>query len=241
MYQPTKLKSVSLPYLDIPLQKTTPLPPNLKPHIPHRVSNHLRPLNPPPALIKPYLLPRDHRLLQRTPNPHRLHRSLQRHRHLPTIQTPRRELIRFRHKRVLEPPVIRLRDLPPDAPRFIDLHQVLLRAHVDGQFALRTDNLGGILLARSHHPAGVKVGDFAVPEFYHPDRVVAIVVLAQLGRDGGDAAGGDGFDHTIAIFVGAEEPEREIDVVDTAVDEDAARILGVGNEEARRIRLVAGL
>lgn len=62
-------------------------------------------------------------------------------------------------------------------------------------------------------------------------------MLAQLGLHGCDINGVDGLDARVA----AEEPEREVHVVDVAVGEDAAGELGVGDEEAGWVELVAGL
>ena len=54
---------------------------------------------------------------------------------------------------------------------------------------------------------------------------------------GCDAGGYDGLDEGVL----AEEPEGQVDVVDGAVDEDAAGELGVGYEDAARVELVACL
>ena len=56
-------------------------------------------------------------------------------------------------------------------------------------------------------------------------------MLAQVGLNGCDAARYDGFYDCVL----AEEPEGEVDVVDGAVDEDAAGEFGVGYEEAARV------
>lgn len=197
----------------------------------------LRLLHPPPRLIEPNLRPRNQTLLQRTPNLDRLHGPRQLHRQPPIIQTGGRELISFRHESLLEPPVIRPRDLPPDPGRFVDGHEVRRRVQVDGQFALRADDLGRVFLARGHHARRVQVGDAAAVELDDADRVVAVVVPAEVGLHGGDAAGDDGLDRRVL----AEEPEGEVDVVDGAVDEDAAGELGVGDEEAARVEFVARL
>lgn len=47
--------------------------------------------------------------------------------------------------------------------------------------------------------------------------------------------------HALDLGLLTEEPQRKIDIVDTAVDEDAARELGVGDEETTGVQLVAGL
>lgn len=81
--------------------------------------------------------------------------------------------------------------------------------------------------------------DLAAVEFddADADAVVAVVVSPQLGVHGGDADRRHALDRRVL----AEEPQRGIDVVDGAVDEDAAGELGVGDEEAGRVELVAGL
>ena len=63
------------------------------------------------------------------------------------------------------------------------------------------------------------------------------MVFAQARLHGCDAGGHDGFYEGVL----AEEPEGEVDVVDGAVDEDAAGELGVGYEEAARVEFVACL
>lgn len=130
-----------------------------------------------------------------------------------------------------------LGDLLPDAGLVVHMHMVQRGLRVHRQLPFRPDNLGGILLAGSHHARSVKVRDLAVVELHQADRVVAVVVLAQVRLDGGDAHGGHGLD----LAVLAEEPEREVDVVDRAVDEDPAGELRVRDEEAGRVELVAGL
>ena len=130
-----------------------------------------------------------------------------------------------------------LRDLPVHAPIVKRIHEVNLRLRIDGYFPLRPDDLGGILLPRSHHAGCVEVGELAVVEFDQSDGVVAVVVLAQVWFDGCDSYRGDAFHFAVL----PEEPEGQVDVVDGAVDEDPAGELGVGDEEAARVQLVAGL
>lgn len=47
--------------------------------------------------------------------------------------------------------------------------------------------------------------------------------------------------HALNLSILTEEPQRKIDIVDTAVNKDTTRELGVGHEETARIELVAGL
>ena len=62
-------------------------------------------------------------------------------------------------------------------------------------------------------------------------------MFAQVGLHGCDAGRYDGFDKRVL----AEEPQAKVDVVDGAVDEDAAGEFGVGDEEAAWVELVACL
>ena len=200
-------------------------------------ASYSTPLYSPPHLIKPDLLPTNQTFLQCTPDPHGLNRTLQLHRQLPAIQTDGHKFIRFPNERVFKPLIIRRRELPPHSPLLIDIHQIHLRLHVDGQFALGPDNLGRIFLPGGHHPAREEIGDFPSIKLHDPHGIVPVAPFPQSRLHGRDAVGDDGFDFAVL----AEEPEGEVDVVDAAVDEDAARVLGVGDEEARRVEFVAGL
>lgn len=93
------------------------------------------------------------------------------------------------------------------------------------------------MLPGSHHAGGVEVSDFVAIELYDADAVVYVLPLSQAGLDGGDADGIDALDHAVL----AEIPQREVDVVDVAVDKDAAGELGVVDKEARGVEFVAGL
>lgn len=188
-------------------------------------------LHPPPRLVEPDLRPRPQTLLQRTPDRHRPDRPAQLERQLRPIQTRGRELVRLRHEGLAEPSVIVRRNLPPDARVLAHLDQIRLRVSIDSDLALGAHNLRHVVLARGHHPASVEVGDAALPELDDADRVVHVAVLAQARLYGCDAHGRNGLD---AAF-GTEEPQRQVDVVDRAVDEDAAGEGGVGDEEARGI------
>ena len=94
-----------------------------------------------------------------------------------------------------------------------------------------------ILLPGSHHPGAEQLDDLPAPELNQAQRIVSITVLAQLGADGGDTNGTDALDDAVL----AEEPQSKIDVVDAAVDEDAAGELGILDEEARGVQLVTSL
>ena len=170
------------PLTEKDLQLARRLPSHLR-----QVSGQFRPLHPPSLLVKPYFPPRDHSLLQRTPNPHSRHRALQRNRHIAAIKTTRSKLIRLRHKSVLKPPIIILRNLPPNPLLPMNLHQILRRTHIHSQLPLRANNLRSIFLPRSHHPARIEIRNLPVPELNNANRVVAVVVFPQIGRYGRDS------------------------------------------------------
>lgn len=83
----------------------------------------------------------------------------------------------------------------------------------------------------------VEIGDLAAPELDDAGAVIYITMLSELGLHCRDADGR----HAFRDRVLAEEPHRQVNVVDIAVDEDAARELGICDEEARRVELVACL
>jgi hypothetical protein len=181
-----------LPFLFYPLSFIPPL-----------ASLQIRFLDPPPRLVKPNLPPRPQRLLQRTPNPNGLNRSRQLHRQLLVLQRTLCELIRLIDKRLPKSAVIILWNLPPNAASVVNIHEILNRRTVNGQFALRADDLGAVFLTRSHHPRTIEVGDLATVELDDADAVVDVAVFGEIGLHGGDAAGDDGFDGGVL----AEEPE----------------------------------
>lgn len=204
-----------------------------------RCQTHLQlcPLHPLPGLVKVYLRTLIESLLQGTSDLDRLHRPGQLQRYLDVVETGGRELVGLGHEGVLEPTVIVLRDLFPDAVRFPHVHEAALRVGVDRQFALGADDLGHVVLARCHHSAAVKVCNLSAPKLHHADAVVDVLVLPQLRLYGGDAHGCHGFHDTVLT----EEPQRQIDVVDVAVHEDAARKLGVFDKETGRVQFIARL
>ena len=125
----------------------------------------------------------------------------------------------------------------PDARGVVDGQHVLSGVAVDRQLAVWASDFRAVFLSCCHHAAAEQLRDFAVVELYNADCVVTVVVFAELRRDSRDADGTHGFD--VGVF--PEKPECEIDVVDGAVDEDAAGELGVLDEKARGVELVAGL
>lgn len=188
-------------------------------------------------LVEEDLLPRDKRLLQRSSDAHGLHGALELQRHGRVLQARCCELVGLGDERILEPVVVVLGHLAANTRAVVDVDQVERRLRVHGQLALRTDDLGSIFLAGSHHARGIEVGDFAIVELDEADCVVTVVVLAKIRLHSRDTHGRHGLD----LAVLAEEPQGEINVVDRAVHKDSAGKFGVGDEEAGRIELVAGL
>lgn len=74
-------------------------------------------------------------------------------------------------------------------------------------------------------------------ELNNTQRVIAIIMLAQVRLHGRDPNGS----HALNLSLFTEEPQRQIDIVDTAVNEDTTRELGVGHEETTGVQLVACL
>lgn len=138
---------------------------------------------------------------------------------------------------MLEAAVVVTGDLATDTRGLVDLDEVGLRVGVDGNLALCADDLGHVVLTRSHHAARVEVGNLAAPELDDTDSIVDVAELAELRTDGGDARG----DNRLGLTVLAKVPEGEVNVVDVAVDKDAAAKLGVADPKVGRVKPVARL
>lgn len=136
------------------------------------------------------------------------------------------ELVALSHERRAKAIIVSLCNLTPNTIRLVVLDQVVRRVLVDSELAVCTDDLGDVVLTSGHHTRSVEVGYAAAPEFDDADAVVDVLVLCEARVAGVDAYGADGLDDA----VGAEEPECQVDVVDCGVDEDAAGVLGVGDE-----------
>lgn len=83
----------------------------------------------------------------------------------------------------------------------------------------------------------MRKGKEAYVEFNDSQRIITIIVLPQIGLHGRNTDSS----HALHLGILTEEPQREIDIVNRAVDKDTAGELGVGNEEPARIELVACL
>lgn len=194
-------------------------------------------LNPPPHLVKFNLLPTPQALLQRTPDLDRLHRTRQSKRQCRIIQTSRGKLVRLDHKRLPETPIIMFRNLPPHASILAHLDKRTHGISIYGDFPLRAHKLSHIVLPSSHDATTVKIRDASTPKLDDANTIVHVPVFAQVRLHGRDAHGVHGLDEAVL----AEKPQREVYIVDIAVDEDAAAELGVVDEEAAGVQLVAGL
>ena len=73
-------------------------------------------------------------------------------------------------------------------------------------------------------------------EFHDPDAIVDVIRLGKFRVMLESADGEAGFWGGVV-----QETEREVDVVDGAVDEDAAVAFGVGDEEACFVQEIAGV
>ena len=92
-------------------------------------------------------------------------------------------------------------------------------------------------MASSHHPTAEQLGNTAVIELDDSQRIIPVIVLAQLRRHSRDTNRGNGLDNRVLT----KKPQRQINVMDRAVDEDSTRELRVFDKETARIELVAGL
>lgn len=192
---------------------------------------------PPSKLIKLDLPTRDQRLLQSTADLDGINGTLESHWGFSVVQAASSELIRLGNERFPEPAVVVGRNLPPDTRALVDVHQVTLRLRIDRQLALGASHLCRVLLTGRHHSRTEELGDLPPVELHDAHRIVAVVVLSQLRRYSGDAYS----THRLDDAVLAEKPQRQINVVDTAIDENPTRELGVGNKEARWVEFIASL
>ena len=188
-------------------------------------------------LVEVDLLSTPQTVLQRASNLDRLHRTTELEWQCSTIQTRGSKLLCLCDKGLCETTVVVRRDLPPDTSRLAHLDQIRYRLGIDGDLAIRANDLCHIMLPGSHHATGIEISNLATVELDDADTVVDIAVLGELGLQGGDADRHDGLD----LAVLAKVPQCQVDVVDVAVDEDAAAELGVGDEEAGWVEFVAGL
>lgn len=189
------------------------------------------------SLVEEDLLARDQRFLKGSADADCLDGALELQRDRGVLETAGREFIRLSDECILEAIVVVLGDLATDTVLVEDVDQVQGRLGVNGQLTLGADDFGGVFLAGCHHARGVEVGDFAVMELHQTDGVVPVVMLAQVGLNGGDTHRR----HRLDLAVLAEEPQSQVDIVDGAVHEDTTRELGVGDEEPGGVQLVAGL
>lgn len=74
-------------------------------------------------------------------------------------------------------------------------------------------------------------------EFNDPKSIIPIIMFPQIRLHSRDP----NRRHALDLRLLSKKPQRQVDVVNGAVDEDPARELGVGDEESRRVQLVACL
>ncbi len=169
-------------------------------------------------LIELDLLAGDQTLLQRTANLHSVDSALESHRWLGVIQTAGRELVRLGDESVFETAVVMWWDLSSDTARLVDIDQIRDRLCVDGKLALCSCDLGRVFLSSCHHSAAEQLRDLSSVELHNSYSVVSVIVFSQLWADCCDADCA----HTLDNRVLTEEPQGKVDVVNAAVDEDAA-------------------
>lgn len=160
-------------------------------------------LNAPSDLIKVNLLSRSQCLLQGCTNLNCLDSIGQLHRERNVVKAGRRELVGLRDKSSTEASHKVGRDLTSDSASMIKADMVTLGVVVDGELALRADDLGGIFLTMGHHATAVVVSNFTVPEFDNPDGIVIVLVFLKFGLHRSNAVSGD----ALGNYIVAEEPK----------------------------------
>ena len=135
------------------------------------------------------LVPVAQRFLQRNTDTHSFNTAFYIHRYCLVVEHRICELSRLLHKRILESLVIVLRDLAMDTRRQMALGKANGWVCINSQLSARTNNLSHIVLARCIHPAAVEVRDLSIVELHHPNSVINIAVLGELGLEGSDTDG----------------------------------------------------
>lgn len=92
-------------------------------------------------------------------------------------------------------------------------------------------------MTSSHHPTAEQLSNASVIELDDSQRVIPVIVLAQLRRHSRDTNRSHRLDNRVLT----KEPQRQINIVNRAVDEDSTRELRVFDKETAGIELVAGL
>jgi len=94
-----------------------------------------------------------------------------------------------------------------------------------------------LLLPGSHHSGAKQLSDLAAIKLDQTKCIVTVVVFSAAGLDCSDADSADALDTAVL----AEEPKGQVDVLNRAVNENAAGELGVLDEETGRVEFVASL
>lgn len=118
-----------------------------------------------------------------------------------------------------------------------NLHMVRLGNQVNHDLAIGAGDLSADVMPMCLGPRTVEVRDFAAPVLHDANTVVDVLKLTQLRvvLERADSK------RSLGDEILAHIEQREIDVVDAAVDEDTAVARGVAHEEPRIVEEVAGL
>lgn len=194
-------------------------------------------LNAPSSLVKLDLLATVQAFLQGTANLHRLNSSGKLEWQLGVVQASGSKLVGLRNESFGETAVVVRWDLPSNTGRLRHLNQSSQRISIDRQLPFCTDDLGHVMLTSCHDPATIKVCNLASPELDDTNTIVHVLVFAKIRLDGSNSYCIRALDNTIL----AKVPEREIDIVNVAINKDAAGELCILDKETRRVELITGL
>lgn len=176
-------------------------------------------------------------LLQSRANLDSRHSTAKLERQLLVVQHALSELVALGNESRPKAVVVRLGNLTPNAVRLVVLDQIVGRVLVDGELAVRADDLGHVMLAGGHHARGEEVGYAPAPEFDDSNAVIDVLVLSQAWVACIDADGADALDDAIS----AKEPECKINVMHGSIDKYAARVRRIVYEVVVVTEFVAGL
>lgn len=99
----------------------------------------------------------------------------------------------------------------------------LLGTKINHNLALGAYNLRKNIMPMCHRPPAIKIRNPPTPKLHNPNAIIDILQRRQFSVMSNCA---DGLGHR---GLGPEQPQRQVDVVDAAVDEHAAVLGGVAH------------
>jgi len=118
--------------------------------------------------------------------------------------------------------IITFQDLSSNDCLLLRKYEIIQGIQIQCEFAFHADNFSKVFLPRSHHPNRINIQNPSIPDLHDSHRIILVFTLAKLGLHRRNARRAHTDDRALAV-----ETEREVDVDNGAVNEDAAREVGV--------------